>query len=391
MLRESRVGRRRARHVRDLHRHRRLFDRRAGAARSEPAARRVADDDRPAVRVVRRDAAGRVDPDGRASDRIGRKAPLAGGLVVLAAATLLFAFADRLPWLFAARLVQGAADAVTWVVGFALIADLYGPDERGRVTGIVMSGTGFAFMIGPSLGGWLYEIGGARLPFIAVALAAAIGALAFVWLHIPSRRPGASPCRLAWSCACPPSWPAPRRSWRARRRSPMLEPVLALHLHTLGVGPARVGLVFRHRRRRDDGAASGVRPAGGSLGRAAADARRSGVVGLRASDHGSRMELRVGHRTLCRAGRSPGARHHAVAGVHGGSDVKRRHRIVRRRVRPLQHGVGRRSARRSRARRLSVRAAGLRQRAMVGPGPRRDGGDRARPAGDAESAAPRMS
>ena len=101
-------------------------------------------------------------PMGAVSDRIGRKAPLVGGLLALAAATLLFAFADSLPWLFAARLVQGAADAVTWVVGFALIADLYAAHERGRVTGIVMSGTSFAFMIGPTIGGWLYELGGAR-------------------------------------------------------------------------------------------------------------------------------------------------------------------------------------------------------------------------------------
>src|SRR3954471_7056455 len=65
-------------------------------------------------------------PMGAVSDRIGRKAPMVGGLIALAAATLLFAFADSLPWLFAARLVQGGADAITWVVGFALIADRYG-------------------------------------------------------------------------------------------------------------------------------------------------------------------------------------------------------------------------------------------------------------------------
>src|SRR3989442_14585907 len=91
---------------------------------------------------------------GGVSARTGRKPPMIGGLVALAAATLLFAFADSLRGLFAARLVQGAADAVTWVVGFALLADLYGPSERGRVTGIVMSGASFAFMVGPSIGGW---------------------------------------------------------------------------------------------------------------------------------------------------------------------------------------------------------------------------------------------
>ena len=70
-------------------------------------------------------------------------------MLALAAATLLFAYADSLPWLFAARLVQGAADGVTWVVGFALVADLFGPEERGRVMRLVMSGTSVAFMVGP--------------------------------------------------------------------------------------------------------------------------------------------------------------------------------------------------------------------------------------------------
>src|SRR5215213_10820626 len=99
-------------------------------------------------------------PIGAVSDRTGRKVPIVGGLVLLAVSTVLFAFADSLPALFAARLAQGAADAVTWVVGFALIADLYHAEERGRVMGLVMSGSTFGFMIGPTLGGWMYESGG---------------------------------------------------------------------------------------------------------------------------------------------------------------------------------------------------------------------------------------
>ena len=79
----------------------------------------------------------------------------------------------------------GAADAVTWVVGFALIADLYGPAERGRVMGFVMSGTSFGLMIGPSLGGWLYETGGMKLPFLTVAALAVVAAVGFAWLRLP--------------------------------------------------------------------------------------------------------------------------------------------------------------------------------------------------------------
>jgi MFS transporter, DHA1 family, solute carrier family 18 (vesicular amine transporter), member 1/2 len=184
-------------------------------------------------------------PMGAVSDRTGRKAPLVGGMAALAAATLLFAFGRTLPWLFLARLVQGAADAVTWVVGFALIADLYGPAERGRVTGIVMSGTSFAFMIGPSLGGWLYELGGMRLPFMAVALLAIAAAIAFLWIDVPrdhaarEQVPVSAVVRTPAVAACAAAVVA------ASATLSMLEPVVALHLSSsLGIGPARVGLLF---------------------------------------------------------------------------------------------------------------------------------------------------
>lgn len=184
-------------------------------------------------------------PMGAASDRVGRKTPLALGLAALAAATLLFAFAEGLPALFAARLVQGAADAVTWVVGFALLADLYGPQERGRATGVVMSATSFAFMIGPSLGGWLYEIGGTRLPFVSVAAMAAAAAAAFAWLRLPERREDRRrvPLRVVLrtravaGCASAVAIASATIS--------MLEPVMALHLEgDLGIGPARLGALF---------------------------------------------------------------------------------------------------------------------------------------------------
>src|SRR5262245_49906416 len=134
-------------------------------------------------------------PMGAISDRIGRKVPLVGGLIALAAATLLFAYANSLPWLFAARLVQGAADAVTWVVGFALIADLYGPAERGRVMGFVMAGSNLGFMIGPTLGGWFYEMGGIQLPFLVVAAFGVVAAAGLAWMKPQDRAPGLAEAR----------------------------------------------------------------------------------------------------------------------------------------------------------------------------------------------------
>ena len=183
-------------------------------------------------------------PMGAVSDRIGRKAPMVSGLVALAAATLLFAFADSLPWLFAARLVQGAADAVTWVVGFALIADLYDANERGKVTGTVMMGTSLAVMVGPTIGGWLYELGGIRMPFIGVAVLAAIATVLFAGLEVPTHHAPREPVPIGMVLRVPAIAVCALVVIGISATISMLEPVLALHLAGLGVKPARLGLIY---------------------------------------------------------------------------------------------------------------------------------------------------
>jgi len=184
-------------------------------------------------------------PMGAVSDRTGRKAPLVGGMLVLAAATLLFAYSDGLPWLFAARLAQGAADAITWVVGFALIADRYGPAERGRVTGIVMSGTSAAVMVGPTIGGWLYELGGIRAPFLVVAVFAAVSAAGFVWLDVAPPRVVSEPVPIRVVLRSRAVAVCAGVVIAVSGTISMLEPVLPLYLTAkLGLGPARIGMLF---------------------------------------------------------------------------------------------------------------------------------------------------
>ena len=183
-------------------------------------------------------------PMGAMSDRIGRKGPLVLATVLLALATLAFAFADSLAMLFAARLLQGVADGVTWVVGFALIADLYGPDERGSMMGVVMSATSLGVIVGPSLGGWLYELGGIRLPFLVVAAAAGLTAVAFLLIRIPDRKSvqRVSMTRILKHRAivmCAIVAAAGSATYA------MLEPVLPLLLESrFGLGPAPIGWMF---------------------------------------------------------------------------------------------------------------------------------------------------
>ncbi len=184
-------------------------------------------------------------PMGAVSDRVGRKGPMVGGMIALAGSTLLFAYSNGLPWLFAARLVQGAADAITWVVGFALIADQYGPDERGRVSGIVMSGTSAAVMVVPTIGGWLYEVGGIRAPFLVVAALAAVAALGFLWLEIPSEREETEHVPIRVVLQSRPVAVCAAVVVAISATISMLEPVFPLFLtEKLGIGPARIGLIF---------------------------------------------------------------------------------------------------------------------------------------------------
>ncbi|KWX82648.1 permease [Paenibacillus riograndensis] len=129
---------------------------------------------------------------GALSDRIGRRGPMLWGLLGLAAATLLFAFAEEYWMLIAARALQGLAAAITWTSGLAILADLYPSEERGKAMGLALSGQAAGILLGPSLGGWMYQLGGYKLPFLfAAVLAIADGVLRiFLLRDLPERKSG---------------------------------------------------------------------------------------------------------------------------------------------------------------------------------------------------------
>ena len=183
-------------------------------------------------------------PMGAFSDRLGRKQPMIGALLLLSLSTVAFAYASSLPMLFIARILQGAADAMTWIVGFAMIADLYNPDERGRAMGLAMAGSTAGIIIGPVLGGWLYQIGGIRLPFLVVAALAVLDMIVFAVVARDSRGPGS---------ATPLAEVVKHREIvmtllvvvAGAATISMLEPVMPLVFRSrFGMGPAAIGTLF---------------------------------------------------------------------------------------------------------------------------------------------------
>jgi DHA1 family solute carrier family 18 vesicular amine transporter 1/2 len=183
-------------------------------------------------------------PMGVLSDRIGRKGPMMFGLALLALSTLAFAYARSLPMLFAARLAQGAADGMTWIVGFAMIADLYGPEERGRAMGLAMAGSTLGIIIGPVFGGWLYEVGGIRLPFLVVAAMAVIVLVVFAIVAPRTKGSGRSvPLRRVLTHR--PVAITAMVVIAGGGTIAMLEPIIPLVMRSrLGLGPAAIGTLF---------------------------------------------------------------------------------------------------------------------------------------------------
>ncbi|MDA7027722.1 MFS transporter [Bacillus sp. CLL-7-23] len=120
---------------------------------------------------------------GAIADRVGRKKLLVFGLVSLAMTTMVYALAFNFWVLVLARFLQGVAASIPWTAGLSLLAENFPQEERGKAMGTAMSSQAGGVLLGPLLGGWLYEWGGYQAPFfiaVGIALIAAILSIVFL-------------------------------------------------------------------------------------------------------------------------------------------------------------------------------------------------------------------
>ncbi|MEE8422104.1 MAG: MFS transporter, partial [Dehalococcoidia bacterium] len=112
---------------------------------------------------------------GKLGDQFGRKPLFLAGLAIFFASSLGAGAAQSMEQLVLVRGIQGVGGGVIMTTSFAVIADLYSPLERGKVTGLVSGTFGLASVIGPVAGGalteaiswrWIFYV---NLPIIAVA------------------------------------------------------------------------------------------------------------------------------------------------------------------------------------------------------------------------------
>jgi DHA1 family solute carrier family 18 vesicular amine transporter 1/2 len=177
------------------------------------------------------------------SDRLGYRRSMLIGVALSAIATALFWSASGFPPLLLARLFQGAASAATWTAGLALIAEAY-PANRVAMMGYALVGSTAGSILGPLVGGSLFEFGGYGLPFIFTSGLVVIDATMRGLLIPPSHtRSGASP-DLRLLLTDKGILIAALAVVLAALGWGIVEPILPGYLDRLGATPGSIGLIF---------------------------------------------------------------------------------------------------------------------------------------------------
>jgi MFS family permease len=123
---------------------------------------------------------------GRVSDRYGRRPAILAGLLITAAAYIVFAWAGSVPALLAARLVQGIGGGTIGVVQ-AYVADVSTSDRRTKSLGWLTAITSLGAVAGPAVGSLLVSLGG--LEFVGLGAAGmALLVAVFAWIYLRESR-----------------------------------------------------------------------------------------------------------------------------------------------------------------------------------------------------------
>ena len=125
-------------------------------------------------------------PSGLATARFGARPVTIAGALVIAVATVVFATADAIAVLDAARFAQGIGSSFAWTAGLTWLVSETPADRRGQTIGTALAAAIVGALFGPVLGG-VASVIGRGIAFGAAALLAV--ALAFWAFRTPAPRP----------------------------------------------------------------------------------------------------------------------------------------------------------------------------------------------------------
>ncbi|MDI6772736.1 MAG: MFS transporter [bacterium] len=114
-------------------------------------------------------------PAGRLADRIGKRRLVAVGMLLGALGMWMMSFSGRLVEMVAAGILLGASYALSAPAWLALVSELAPPGRLGLAMGASETAQGLGLVLGPLLGGILWDAVGPRAPFVASAIVMTAG------------------------------------------------------------------------------------------------------------------------------------------------------------------------------------------------------------------------
>lgn len=128
---------------------------------------------------------------GRESDRRGRRPLLVAGALLAGAAIAGHIVTDNLLVLVVLRLVLGAAEALFFVAGMALLADLAPPNRAGEALSFNSLALYLGIALGPIFGELLLGVGGYGLAWAGASVLSLLAAALALRLPVTGRTPAA--------------------------------------------------------------------------------------------------------------------------------------------------------------------------------------------------------
>jgi MFS transporter, DHA1 family, solute carrier family 18 (vesicular amine transporter), member 1/2 len=182
------------------------------------------------------------------TERLGARWVLMISGAVVVVSTLVWAEARNVAMLIAARALQGAAAALTWTAGLALVGASYRPARRGQVMSWLMIAMAAGSVLGAPVGGVLAGALGYRAPFLLTTCLAAAEVLAF-WRFLPRSPTERARTTVMASARALLAHGSSRNTLLAvlgaSTAVSAAEPFLPLRLHQeLGLSPGAIGLLF---------------------------------------------------------------------------------------------------------------------------------------------------
>jgi DHA1 family tetracycline resistance protein-like MFS transporter len=126
---------------------------------------------------------------GAQADRRGRRPFILLALISFSLINIGYLLAPNAAVFIAMRGLAGALTAGLFPAAMGVVADIMPEEKRGQWVGVVMGGYGVGFILGPVIGGLLYDNWGFAAPFVASAVFAFIAFIAAGILVPETRTP----------------------------------------------------------------------------------------------------------------------------------------------------------------------------------------------------------